>query len=49
MFFPDFAKTRDIVAVSRDAGHLSKKRDCPAQCGTDDTSEIGQNTSRKKR
>ena len=25
---------RDICLISRDAGHLMKMRDCPAECGT---------------
>ena len=28
---------RDICLISRDAGHLMKRRDCPAECGTVDT------------
>ena len=28
---------RDICLISRDAGHLMKMRDCPAECGTVDT------------
>ena len=32
---------RDICLISRDAGHLRKMRDCPAECGTVDTYGIG--------
>ena len=28
---------QDICLISRDAGHLMKMRDCPADCGTVDT------------
>ena len=32
---------RDICLIPRDAGHLMKMRNCPSECGTVDTYDIG--------